>query len=243
MQLSLAWSNAYSQVTWLGGEASATEPAARETPDGCCLTAPDGSGLALLNPRLTAHTEWSAVSNTNETRLEDRVADVRGAPYRAGDHLDRLERLRIANPDPTPRLLRLAFLDDEGVGVGLVPVLRDAAGHAPHITVQVGELERAHPLRLRAERDAAAFALTGGLGYVPITFTGLSDWRGWLLERDDGAGWQPVNQAVHGSDFWQMDGDAGSGCRELTFTLPMEPTRAASFRLRRVPLADAAGPT
>jgi hypothetical protein len=64
-------------------------------------------------------------------------------------------------------------------------------------------------------------AITGGLGYVPVTFTGLKSYRDAGLWRDDGDG--RVDQSVHGQDFWQADFDATTRTWSLTYNLPLDP--------------------
>ena len=64
-------------------------------------------------------------------------------------------------------------------------------------------------------KGRAACDLTGGIGYVPVTFNGLKDYRGFELLVDG----QPLNQAVQGNDFWQTDYDASAGRWRLTYNL------------------------
>jgi hypothetical protein len=102
-------------------------------------------------------------------------------------------------------------------------IAREATGNDVAATVTVGTLESAAPVRVRAERDSASFSLTGGLGYVPVTISGLSTCRGPVLEmRAAGGPWQVVDQARHGRDFWQTDYDARTGEWEVTYTLPLD---------------------
>ena len=69
--------------------------------------------------------------------------------------------------------------------------------------------------------DAAEFTLRGGLGYVPLTFTGLASPRGHVLRLDD----QPVDQAVHGNDFWQTDYDPAAQRWSRTYNIPIHDDR------------------
>jgi hypothetical protein len=85
------------------------------------------------------------------------------------------------------------------------------------VEVQQGRLERLHPdVRVAAEKGCAEFTLLGGLGYVPITVTGLPTHRGTFTI--DGV---PCDQAVHGNDFWQTDFDPVSGTWSQTVTMPL----------------------
>jgi hypothetical protein len=96
-------------------------------------------------------------------------------------------------------------------------ILREAAGNERRTSATKGTLVRTFPsVQVRASKDEAAFTLSGGLGYVPVTFEDLSSPDGYVL-RIDG---KPVDQSVHGSDFWQADYDGASKHWSLTYTVP-----------------------
>ncbi len=98
-------------------------------------------------------------------------------------------------------------------------VQREAVGNDRQVTMVRGSLLSVHPsVCVRAQGDAAAFTLSGGLGYVPVTFEGLSSPEGFVL-RVDG---RPVDQSVHGRDFWQSDYDPVAKRWSLTYTVPSE---------------------
>ena len=102
--------------------------------------------------------------------------------------------------------------------------LREAVGNNLTVTPQWGMLERLFPIQIQATNNRAGFTVTGGLGCVPVTFTGLSDYRAPVLEENVGGVWAPLNQAVAGSDFWQCDYNAARGAWEITFTLKLDGT-------------------
>ncbi|MCY2994884.1 MAG: LamG domain-containing protein [Planctomycetota bacterium] len=94
---------------------------------------------------------------------------------------------------------------------------REATGNDRRVEIKAGELERLHPaVRMRAVDNRAEFTLRGGLGYVPITFTGLTSPRGQALYLDG----KRLDQSVHGNDFWQTDYDPATQRWELTFNIP-----------------------
>ncbi|MBL7039313.1 MAG: hypothetical protein ISR77_11835, partial [Pirellulaceae bacterium] len=99
---------------------------------------------------------------------------------------------------------------------------RDALGNDLAVDVVKGELLRNRPTMIRAERNHAEFAITGGLGYVPITISGLTDYRQPLLEVKEDDTWLPVDQAVHGNDYWQTDYDAQTTTWQITYSIPMD---------------------
>ncbi len=104
---------------------------------------------------------------------------------------------------------------------------REASGNARQVQMEKGTLIRRFPdVRIRTVEDEAAFTLTGGLGYVPITFTGLSSHQGYRLTIDG----KPVDQSVHGNDFWQTDYDAESATWSQSFTIPVNEEKKVSIR-------------
>jgi len=109
---------------------------------------------------------------------------------------------------------------------------REAVGNDHRVEVQIGRLQRAWPATTIATVDGrAALTLAGGLGYVPVTFTGLrSPERGTLFV--DG---RPLNQSVHGNDFWQTDFDCASRTWSRTFTIPLEDAKVHELRIDQQP--------
>ncbi len=123
--------------------------------------------------------------------------------------------------------------------------LREAVGNNLSVTPQWGRLDRLFPIQLEATNNRAGFTVTGGLGCVPVTITGLSDYRAPLLEEKVGDAWVAISQAVNGNDFWQCDYNAETAAWEITFTLQLDgptyldlnalmttpPTRTFRFRM------------
>ena len=94
---------------------------------------------------------------------------------------------------------------------------REAVENSRKVEVTEGELDHLYPdIRVKSTGDRAAFNLVGGLGYVPVTITGLSAHDGFALEIDGEA----VDQSVHGNDFWQTDFDPGTGTWSRTYNIP-----------------------
>lgn len=46
---------------------------------------------------------------------------------------------------------------------------------------------------------------------------------------------QPVNQSVHGNDFWRTDFDAAARSWSLTYNLPIPGNRSHTIRLTKTP--------
>jgi hypothetical protein len=96
-----------------------------------------------------------------------------------------------------------------------------AGGGQLAVDARVGRVRRVHPVELEAAPGglAAAFTLTGGLGYVPLTFHGLARHDGWRLERREGGGWRRVDQSVRGQDYWQARQVPETGTWSLSFNV------------------------
>jgi len=72
--------------------------------------------------------------------------------------------------------------------------------------------------------DFAQFSVTGGLNYVPVTFTGVSTYQNPIVEELVGTSWSVFNQAVNGNDFWQADYNSISLSWDITFNLKVGST-------------------
>jgi hypothetical protein len=98
-------------------------------------------------------------------------------------------------------------------------IYREAMGNDLGIEVSKGVLLRQRPTMIQALGNQAEFTITGGLGYVPVTITGLTDYREPLLEVGEADIWKPVDQAVHGKDFWQCDVDPQTRTYQITYSI------------------------
>ena len=102
-------------------------------------------------------------------------------------------------------------------------VLREAVGNSYTVENLRGRIVSTWPLVISAdEGNSAEAVLKGGLGYVPVTFSRLSSYRGYELWRDDGQGPRRVDQAIHGRDFWQTDFDPNSKTWSLSYNVPVD---------------------
>jgi hypothetical protein len=102
------------------------------------------------------------------------------------------------------------------------PTHREAQQNHLSIVVNGGKLLSRYPVRVQATDSPVDLTVQGGAGYVPLTFTGLTSYRGWRLLRFARDQWQPVDQTVHGNDWWQTDLNSLTQHYEITFNLPFE---------------------
>ena len=103
------------------------------------------------------------------------------------------------------------------------PVARRAAGNALAVKCLTGSLERNYPPVVRVGPDqSASIEISGGLAQVPVTFTGLTDYKGyslWVVR--DGVSTR-LDQSAHGNDFWQTDHDPSTGTWRQTYNVPLD---------------------
>lgn len=96
-------------------------------------------------------------------------------------------------------------------------VHREASGNSLQVNASRGTVQRGFPLVLAVDRSNKVEAVVnGGLGWLPVTFTGLTSHRGCQL-RVNG---RPFSQSVHGNDYWQTDYDFQANTWSQTFNLP-----------------------
>jgi hypothetical protein len=129
-------------------------------------------------------------------------------PQRADDYYGPNENLRqaLARDGDTWRMIH-----------------REAVGNDLNVVAHRGRLLHRYPLQIEVDADGGAeFTVTGGRGYVPVTLAGLARHDGCqLVEIRDGRP-HPVDQSVHGNDFWQIDFDASTRRYSRTYTLPLD---------------------
>ncbi|MGB1128949.1 MAG: LamG domain-containing protein, partial [Haloferula sp.] len=113
---------------------------------------------------------------------------------------------------------------------------REAVGNDLKVQVEGGTLLESYPVIVKCEQDEVRVEIEGGLGFVPIRFEGLERARGYKLVEVIDGNEVPLDQSVHGNDFWQVDYDAASGRFWRSFNLPLD-GKAKSYWILR--LADA----
>jgi len=92
---------------------------------------------------------------------------------------------------------------------------REAVGNDLSVKVSRGKLVRLRPTMIQSRDNRSEFTVTGGLGYVPITICGLTDYRNPVLEMNEGDNWRKVK-------FHQCDYNAESRTWEITCSIPLD---------------------
>lgn len=106
-----------------------------------------------------------------------------------------------------------------------------------NVTAQVtkGTLIGTWPTRIKSAENQAAFTLTGGIGYVPVTVTGLNGYSGYRLYKVENGKEVQVDQSTPGqqNDYWQAYYDVATGTYELTFNVDQAGGKATEYRLHK----------
>ena len=101
-------------------------------------------------------------------------------------------------------------------------VFREAVGNDIELSVSKGKKLDNYPIKIEAADNQAAFSITGGLGYVPLTLSKLENYqRPELFEKINGK-WEKIDQSVHGHDFWQAEYDVTSGTWDITYNIDLD---------------------
>ena len=116
-------------------------------------------------------------------------------------------------------------------------IIREAIGNNIAVSVTSGSLRSAYPVQVQASNNTAQFTISGGVGYVPIILTGLSDYRDPLLEELSNGTWVALNQATAGKDFWQSDYDADSASWQITFNVKLDSVYQDLTGMRDAPVS------
>jgi hypothetical protein len=100
-------------------------------------------------------------------------------------------------------------------------VQREVLGNDLSVDMIRGTLQRSYPIQIKvAGGHAAQFKVTGGMGYVPVTFTGVHGYREPVLEEKVNGVWKKIDQSNYGKDFWQADCYQGSW--DITYNVNLD---------------------
>ena len=129
-------------------------------------------------------------------------------PKQAGDYYGPNEALRAA-------------LEEHGDSWRMVH--REAVGNDLRVEALRGEVRRAYPIEVAVDGEQRAeVEVTGGMGYVPITFTGLTGHAGYVLSETVDGQTRRIDQSVHGNDFGQVEYDGVNGRWRHTYNVDFD---------------------
>nr|BDG62584.1 fucoidanase [Flavobacterium sp.] len=102
-------------------------------------------------------------------------------------------------------------------------VYREALGNTLKVSASVGEVLHKFPVVIKAnENNEATVVIEGGIGYVPITITGIKDYKKFNINIYKNGKKINVNQEVHGKDYWQTDYNSTTRTWDITFSMPLD---------------------
>jgi hypothetical protein len=103
------------------------------------------------------------------------------------------------------------------------PVFRQARANRLSLEVDRGTLLRSYPPTIAVDGDKGVeLKITGGLGFIPITFSGLDRYRDFELRKVVDGKETTIDQSVHGNDFWQTDYDPTLGEWSVTYNVDLD---------------------
>lgn len=194
--------------------------------------------------------EWNA-------RLGGKAASPRFAEFKTGKRAGNTVILEVVPPSGITRILPGDFVEatiehvvipqkpgdyygpNEALRTALKEMAgswkmihREAIGNSREINLQEGVLLHRYPdVRVVTSGERASYTLSGGIGYVPLTFAGCKKSSGYVLTVNG----KVVDQSVHGSDFWQTDYDASTQKWSHTFNIPVEDTNTRTIEFFPTP--------
>ena len=111
-------------------------------------------------------------------------------------------------------------------------IAREATENSHHVQVQTGTLQHRFPdIRIKAHQNKAKLKFSGGLGYVPFTFTQLTSHSGYSLLING----KKLDQSIHGKDYWQTDYDQETSTWSITYNVPISGKDIQHIELVRSP--------
>jgi Secretion system C-terminal sorting domain len=104
---------------------------------------------------------------------------------------------------------------------------REVLGNRIAASSETNLINTNYPLTVTTINNTGLVTITGGKGYVPIVFKGLTnitDPKLWKLRNNS---WELVDQTNYGKDFWQTEYDETTGLFELIYNVNQDLTNDA----------------
>jgi hypothetical protein len=96
---------------------------------------------------------------------------------------------------------------------------REVTGNDVEVTSSTNSVNTNYPINVATVNNEATITMTGGKGYVPIIFTGLTEVDNPKLWKQENDCWEPVDQSTWGNDFWQADYNTVTGDFDLIYNV------------------------
>ncbi|MDO6803065.1 T9SS type A sorting domain-containing protein [Wenyingzhuangia sp. 1_MG-2023] len=101
---------------------------------------------------------------------------------------------------------------------------RESLGNKITATSSTNTVHTTYPLTVETSNNTAQVTLTGGRGYVPIMFSGLSAVTNPVLWKSYDNCWELVDQSLHGKDFWQVNYNTETELFDLVYNVNQDIT-------------------
>lgn len=98
-------------------------------------------------------------------------------------------------------------------------MFREVTGNDVEVTSTTNIIDMGYPISVETVGNEATITVTGGKGYVPIVFTGLTEVDDPKLWKSEGDCWEAVDQSNWGKDFWQADYNTKTGTFDLIYNI------------------------
>ncbi|MDW5290145.1 hypothetical protein [Formosa sp. PL04] len=170
---------------------------------------------------------WFSEYTTDSGDYGDKSSIIKIVPpkgctsFKAGDYIDATVELIIIPSSSDdyygPNKNLATALNQKALSWEMT--YREAIGNDIDVIVSKGTLIDNYPIKIEAEDDIAQFSVIGGLGYVPLTITNISNYRNPKLFRKINGEWVEVNQEVYGNDFWQTEYNPTNSTWDITYNI------------------------
>jgi len=141
--------------------------------------------------------------------------------FKAGDQINLLVEVAVLPKQATdyygPNTNFAAALAQYGNSYELL--YRESLGNRIIASSPSNQLDNSFPLTVSTSNNTALVKITGGRGYVPVVFTGLSNISSPKLWSAKGDCWEIVDQSNHGKDFWQIAYDTETGLYDIIYNV------------------------
>lgn len=96
---------------------------------------------------------------------------------------------------------------------------REALGNKIIASSSTNTINTEYPLTVETIGNTGMVVITGGKGYVPLVFSGLTSITNPKLWKTKNSCWELVDQSVSGKDFWQANYIQESGTYQLIYNV------------------------
>nr|WKR37939.1 glycoside hydrolase [Wenyingzhuangia aestuarii] len=96
---------------------------------------------------------------------------------------------------------------------------RESLGNKITAESSTNTIHTSYPLTIETSNNTGLVTVTGGKGYIPIVFSGLSSVTNPVLWRYSDNCWEIVDQSLHGKDFWQANYNPETASFDLVYNI------------------------